>query len=145
MCDYSLEHTNHRDARVGDRLVSTQFANSYTRGFAAAGDLDVAVCLLPGTELVFQREVQCDRALGFFPPKKLNEKMARFRRINTESPHEHHDALEFANGQIVLLTRLRVGQRATVLQLPATVIGQRTPREAVAPTAAAPREPAPGR
>jgi len=30
-----------------------------------------------------------------------------------------HDALEFADGQIVLLTRLKKGQHATVLQLPA--------------------------
>ena len=31
----------------------------------------------------------------------------------------HHDALEFPDGQVVLLTHLRKGQRATVLQLPA--------------------------
>jgi hypothetical protein len=31
----------------------------------------------------------------------------------------HHDALEFPDGQVVLLTRLCEGQRATVLQLPA--------------------------
>jgi len=30
----------------------------------------------------------------------------------------HHDALEFPDGQVVLLTRLCEGQRATVLQLP---------------------------
>ena len=32
----------------------------------------------------------------------------------------HHDALEFPDGQIVLLTRLCEGQHATVLQLPAS-------------------------
>ena len=32
----------------------------------------------------------------------------------------HHDALEFPDGQVVLLTRLCEGQRATVLQLPAS-------------------------
>ena len=32
----------------------------------------------------------------------------------------HHDALEFPDGQVVLLTRLCEGQVATVLQLPAT-------------------------
>jgi hypothetical protein len=32
----------------------------------------------------------------------------------------HHDALEFPNGQIVLVTRLSEGQYATVLQLPAS-------------------------
>jgi hypothetical protein len=31
----------------------------------------------------------------------------------------HHDALEFPNGQTVLLTSLCEGQNATVLQLPA--------------------------
>jgi hypothetical protein len=30
----------------------------------------------------------------------------------------HHDALEFPNGEIVLVTRLYEGQQATVLQLP---------------------------
>jgi hypothetical protein len=32
----------------------------------------------------------------------------------------HHDALEFPDGQIVLVTRLCEGQHATVLQLPAS-------------------------
>jgi hypothetical protein len=36
-----------------------------------------------------------------------------------ENPHTHHDALEFPDGQIVLLTHLRAGQHASVLQLPA--------------------------
>jgi hypothetical protein len=31
-----------------------------------------------------------------------------------------HDALELPSGQVLLLTRLREGQHATVLQLPAT-------------------------
>ena len=118
MCDYSLQHVANRPAKVGDKLVSTQFANSITRGFAAVGEPNVAVCLLPGTELVFDRDVECDHALGFFPNKKLRESVARFRQINPDSPYEHHDALEFPKGQVVLLTRLCVGQCATVLQLP---------------------------
>jgi len=36
-----------------------------------------------------------------------------------DNPHVHHDALEFPSGQVVLVTRLVAGQRATVLQLPA--------------------------
>jgi hypothetical protein len=119
MCDYSLQHVANRPAKVGDKLVSSQFVNSVTRGFAAVGEPNVAVCLLPGTELVFDRDVECDHALGFFPNKKLRENVARFRQINLDSPHEHHDALEFPSGQVALLTRLCVGQRATVLQLPA--------------------------
>jgi hypothetical protein len=43
---------------------------------------------------------------------------AIFRQIN-EQKITHHDALEFPDGQVVLLTRLSEGQQATVLQLPA--------------------------
>ncbi len=118
MCDYSLQHLASRPAKVGDRLVSTKFANSITRGFSAIGEPNVAVCVLPGTELVFDRDVECDHALGFFPNKKMRSRLARFRQINLDSPYEHHDALEFPNGQVALLTRLCEGQYATVLQLP---------------------------
>src|SRR2546427_3401917 len=44
----------------------------------------------------------------------------------------HHDALEFPDGQIVLLTRLCEGQRATVLQLPAAA-HRATGKEAARP------------
>ena len=120
MCDYSLQHVATRAARVGDKLVTTKFNNSITRGFAEVGEPSVAVCILPGTELAFEREVECDHALGFFPNRKLRERVARFRQINLDNPYEHHDALEFPSGQIVLLTRLCEGQNATVLQLPAS-------------------------
>jgi hypothetical protein len=119
MCDYSLQYVANRPAKVGDKLVSSQFANSITRGFSAVGEPNVAVCLLPGTELVFDRDVENEHALGFFPNKKLREKVARFKQINLDNPYDHHDALEFPNGQVVLLTRLCAGQHATVLQLPA--------------------------
>ena len=46
--------------------------------------------------------------------------MARFRQINVGNPGVHHDALEFPDGETVLLTRLCEGQQATVLQLPAS-------------------------
>jgi len=52
MCDYSLQHLASRPAKVGDRLVTTKFTHSITRGFAAVGEPHVAVCLLPGTEIV---------------------------------------------------------------------------------------------
>ena len=65
MCDYSLHDVANRPAKVGDKLVTTRFR--YTRGFAAVGEPDVAVCLLPGTELAFDREVDCDRGFGLLP------------------------------------------------------------------------------
>jgi hypothetical protein len=120
MCDYSLHHVATRAAKVGDKLISTRFPNSLTRGFAAVGEPDVAVCLLPGTELAFEREVEAEPAIGLLPTRKLDESVARFCYVDNGYPSAHRDALEFPNGKIVLLTRLCEGQRATVLQLPAT-------------------------
>jgi hypothetical protein len=120
MCDYSLHLVASRPAKVGDKLVTTKFNNSLTRGFAAVGEPHVAVCLLPGTEVAFEKEVECEHFFRVFRSRKLIvDKVARFRQIKTEDPNAHHDALEFPDGQIVLLTRLSEGQHATVLQLPA--------------------------
>jgi hypothetical protein len=128
MCDYSLHFVASRPANVGDKLVSTRFRTSPTRGFAAIGQGDIAVCLLPGTEVAFEQDVECDGLFGFFPGRSLKQKLARFRQINLDQPAMHHDALEFPDGEIVLVTQLREGQHATVLQLPAL---ERTPSEAV--------------
>ena len=119
MCDYSLHLVASRPAKVGDRLISTKFDNSMTRGFAAVGEPNVAVCLLPGTEVAFEKEVECQNRFGsLFPNRRLRGKVAQFRQVHADKPNVHHDALEFPDGQIVLLTRLCPGQRATVLQLP---------------------------
>jgi hypothetical protein len=120
MCDYSLHLVASRPAKVGDKLVATDFARSITRGFSAVGEPDVAVCLLPGTEIAFEEEVQYDRAFSLFGKARVEHKVARFRQVNMDDPHVHHDALEFPGGQIVMVTRLMPGQRATVLQLPAS-------------------------
>jgi len=118
MCDYSLHHVATRPARIEDKLVATKFPNSITRGFAAVGEPNVAVCLLPGTEIAFDQNVECEPSFGISPNKKIGERLARFRQINMDNPVAHHDALEFPDGQVVLVTRLCQRQRATVLQLP---------------------------
>jgi hypothetical protein len=124
MCDYSLHDVASRPAEVGDRLVTTSFNHSFTRGFAAVGEPDVAVCLLPGTEIAFERDVECDHVFGRLMPSlgfgTIGDRVARFRQVNLGQPATHHDALEFPSGKVVLLTKLCEGQRATVLQLPAT-------------------------
>jgi hypothetical protein len=121
MCDYSLNHVATRPAKIEDKLVTTKFNNSITRGFAAVGEPNVAVCLLPGTEIAFDENVECEPSfgIGILPNKKTGQRLARFRQVNMENAVAHHDALEFPDGQVVLLTRLCEGQRATVLQLPA--------------------------
>ena len=119
MCDYSLEHLTSRPAKVGDKLVTTRFKHSLTGGFCAIGEPNVAVCLKPGTELAFEREIEIPS--GFRQcPKKTGAKVARFRQVNDGCRAMHHDALELPGGTIVLLTSLTAGQLATVIQLPAT-------------------------
>jgi hypothetical protein len=123
MCDYSLELVASRPAKIGDELVTTKFQNSMTRGFATIGQPNVAVCLLPGTEVAFKKEVKYERFFALFPSMKfgtLGKKVAQFRQINTGKQGVHRDALEFPDGEIVLLTRLCEGQHVTVLQLPAS-------------------------
>ena len=117
MCDYSLDFVASRPAKVGDKLVSTQFRNSITRGFASVEEPGIAVCLLPGTEIAFEKDVEYEL---LHRSGLIVGKVAQFRRVNPSNPHSHHDALEFPDGQIVLLTRLRPGQVATMLQLPAS-------------------------
>ena len=120
MCDYSLHNVASRPAKVDDKLVSTKFSDHITHGFAAVGEPNVAVCLLPSTEIAFEKEVQYEHGWSVFRTRKLAEKVARFRQVDKEKPNVHHDALEFPNGQIVLVNGLCEGQHVTVLQLPAS-------------------------
>ena len=133
MCDYSLHSVKSRPAKVGDKLTTRNFGTG-TRGFAASEDASVAVCVRPGTELSFTDVITC-LPTGLIPwrGKVVEYKTAIFRQINKEKVAAHHDALEFPDGQIVLLTFLCEGQQATVLQLPAqpkTVVESETQRRA---------------
>lgn len=119
MCDYSLHNVMSTPAKVGDELTTTSFPNSSTRGFCTVAEPEVAVCVLPGTELAFENDIECDRLVGFLPHRKIAARVARFRQIDLDKPYAHHDALELPDGQVVLLTNLSMGQKATVLQLPA--------------------------
>jgi hypothetical protein len=119
MCDYSLQSIMSRPAKVGDKLTTRNFGTG-TRGFAAPENPAVAVCVLPGTELAFASEITVPKAglLGW-KAVTVGHRMAIFRQINKDRPGTHHDALEFPDGQTLLLTELCEGQSATVLQLPA--------------------------
>jgi hypothetical protein len=123
MCDFSLHAVRSRPAKVGDKLTTRDFGTG-TRGFAALEDQRVAVCLRPGTELSFAKEVRRER-LWPWHSSVINHNTAIFRQINQNKWAAHHDALEFPDGQTVLLTFLAEGQEATVLQLPASAIGSK--------------------
>src|SRR4051795_13631354 len=109
MCDYSLHAVATGPAEVAETLVSTNFYTG-TRGFASPDNPQVAVCLRPGTEIAFEKDAQSD---GMLFRKDVGDRMARFRQVDLHQPAQHHDALEFSNGAIVLVTDLVPGQRAT--------------------------------
>jgi hypothetical protein len=118
MCDYSLHSIKSRPAKIGDKLTTRDFGTG-TRGFAASEAPNVAVCVLPGTELAFANAVK-RLPVRLWPWRcAIAHKTAIFRQINKDRIAAHHDALEFPDGEIVLLTLLAEGQQATVLQLPA--------------------------
>jgi len=114
MCDYSLMHLASRPAVVGEKLTLQDFGSG-TRGFAGT-EGDGVVCVLPGTELAFTSLVV--NRLAQWGDVAFDD-VAVFAQINKESPYAHHDALRFPDGRELLLTCLKEGQVATVLQLPA--------------------------
>ena len=116
MCDYSLHAVASRPAKVGETLVSTNFRGAQTLGFAAPEEQDVAVCLIPGTELAFEENVKCSGS--WFRSKVIGYRVAKFCKTNMQVISAHHDSLEFPDGSTVLVNSLVKGQRVKVLQMP---------------------------
>ena len=67
----------------------------------------------------------------------IPHKTAIYRQINLGCAHAHHDALEFPDGEVMLLTYLMEGQQATVLQLPAAT-GAKAEQETIRASEIAP-------
>ena len=118
MCDYSLHAVATRPAQVGETLITTTFRGTATRGFASANQPDVAVCMLPGTELAFADNVRYDSR--WIWTRQVDFRVGKFGAIDGHIRNRHHDTIEFPDGSHVLVTLLCEGQRATVLQLPVT-------------------------
>ena len=124
MCDYSLHAVATRPAQVGETLITTTFRGTSTRGFASESAPGVAVCMLPGTELAFAKNVRYDKR--FIWTREINFRVGKFGVTDPHAPDRHHDAIEFPDGRRVLVTLLCEGQRVSVLQLP--VVQQVTER-----------------
>jgi hypothetical protein len=103
-------------AKVGDRVVTIGFASSSGGGFAFVENRDATVCLLPGTELRFDRSTRYFHNLRHL--RFGGQKVAWFLRCSTDESRSSFDALELADGRIVMLSELAAGQTATVLQVP---------------------------
>ena len=118
MCDYSLHAQATRPAQVGETLITTTFRGTSTRGFASESDPQVAVCMLPGTELAFAEDVKYDNR--WIWTRTTPFRVGKFNAIDPHLRDRHHDAVEFPDGSFVLVTQLCEGQRVNVLQLPVT-------------------------
>jgi hypothetical protein len=132
MCDYSLHAVATRPAKAGETLITTTFRGTSTRGFASEGEPEVAVCLLPGTELAFTENVQYDSR--WIWTRRANFRVGKLGEIDRQQSDRHHDTIEFPDGSHVLVTLLCEGQRATVLQLPAVQRAITRPAVASAPS-----------
>src|ERR1043166_6988406 len=91
MCDYSLHAVASRPAVVGETLITTTFRGTSTRGFASETEPEVAVCMLPGTELAFEREVKYDNR--WIWTRTLDWRVGQFNQIEPETTDRHHDAI----------------------------------------------------
>jgi hypothetical protein len=116
MCDYSLHAVKTRPALVGETLITTTFRGTSTRGFASEREPEVAVCMLPGTELAFAENVKYDSR--WIWTRQTRFQVGKFGVTDRHIPDRHHDTIEFPDGSRVPVTLLCEGQRATVLQLP---------------------------
>ena len=84
MCDYSLQNVASRPAKLADRLVTQDFGAG-TRGFAEPEACDVAVCLLPGTEIAFPEGLTVtQRSMWSWKRRKTLYRTAIFRQINKD-------------------------------------------------------------
>jgi hypothetical protein len=119
MCDYSLADVASRPAKLADKLVTQEFGTG-TRGFADRAAPNVAVCILPGTEIAFPDGLPVTYGRFWcWNRRRVRYHTAIFRQINKDRLDMHHDALEFPDGHVMLLTHVGGGLKATVLQLPA--------------------------
>src|SRR5580698_5661560 len=116
MCDYSLHAVATRPAKAGETLITTTFLCTSTRGFASEDEPEVAVCVLPGSELAFAENVRYDSR--WIWTRQANFRVGKLGEIDRHLADRHHDTIEFPDGSHVLVTLLCEGQRATVLQLP---------------------------
>src|SRR5258708_6056091 len=115
-CSRANSRSSPRRPKITNPSLVTHNFGTGTRGFAAPEDCSVAVCVLPGTELAFEAPLKYQTT--FMLRANTGHTVAIFRQINKGALHTNHDALEFPDGEIVLLTRLYEGQNATVLTLP---------------------------
>jgi hypothetical protein len=71
--------------------------------------IQIAVCLCPGTVIAFEQNVFAE---GMIFRKTSTTGWRDSVSIDLDKPTHQHDALEFSNGTIVLVTDLAPGQKS---------------------------------
>ena len=90
MCDYSLHNVATRPAQIEDKLVTTKFNNSITRGFAAVGEPRVPGCRLPGTEIAFDQNAQVRAVVRRWHSREQENRTAA-RALPANQHAQRHD------------------------------------------------------
>jgi len=78
-------------------------------------------------ELAFAKNVKYESR--WIWTRTIRKKIGIFAKRDRDIDHRHHDAIEFPDGNYVMVNQLIEGQRVTVLQLPATGKPSRLPED----------------
>ena len=103
-------------AKTGDRLVTIESGDSGVCGFALVGRPGEAIRLLPDTTLEFDKEIRHFHRFSRLR-FRIGHKTARFRHFPRDA-NANNDALELADGRLIMLTELAAEQTATVMKVP---------------------------
>jgi hypothetical protein len=105
-----------RHAGIGDKLITKASTKSGCSGFGLVGEPGIPVHLSPGTELAFDKDIHYYHR---FSAQRfcIEHKTARFRHLPS-NVNADNDALELADGRLIMLTELAAGQTATVMKVP---------------------------
>ncbi len=84
MCDYSLHNVTSRPAKIDDKLVSTKFSCSTTRGFAAVGEPNVAVAYFPARKSHSSAKSNMSAGGGYFANTRFPKRKRAFGKSITK-------------------------------------------------------------
>ena len=96
MCDYSLHAVASRPAQVGETLITTTLPRTTTRGFASESEPEIAVCMLPGTELAFAGNVKYQGQ--WLWPKVIESRVGKFSVLDPQLPQRRRRGISRSVG-----------------------------------------------
>ena len=109
MCDYSLHAVASRPAQVGETLITTTFPRTTTRGFASESEPEIAVCMLPGTELAFAGNVKYQSQWQW--PKVIELRVGKFSVLDPQLPQRRVVRCRHKPGRAFLSLSAHRGRR----------------------------------